>query len=143
MNLVLGEHYNVVVVKFVSSGVVVSLEDQSTELIHTSRISDKYVKDPANFVQIGQKLDAECVEGRSRPLELSLKHLNLNNRCDKSNTMSKHDASTSVSDNKSNPSMSLDDMIAQMNAAYDDKMRSKHNRDARRANTMKSKRSRR
>lgn len=141
MNLVLGEHYNVVVVKFVSSGIVVRLEDRSTELIHTSRISDKFVKDPANFVQVDQILDAECVEGRTRPLELSLKHLNLNNnRNERPNTTIKQNIPV---DTKEHKSESLDDMIAQMNAAYEEKMRSKHNRDVCRANSMKSKRSRR
>lgn len=76
----LGSVYNVTVEKFVKSGAIVRLEDGSTQLIHVSKISSHYVKNIEDFLEIGETYQATCVEGKNKPLELSLVPLNLKSR---------------------------------------------------------------
>ena len=59
------------------SGAIVQLDDGSTALIHISRISDKFVADIRDFVQVRGEYVARGVAGTARPVELSLKHLDL------------------------------------------------------------------
>lgn len=141
MELVLGEEYSVSVVKFIPSGVVVKLEDGSTQLIHISKLSNKYVSDPSVLVNIGETLIARCVEGTTKPLELSIVHLGLSPKGNtKRNTTYRSEPDTvsytrTVTTNttpKSENVQSLDDMISDMNSAYRDKMRSKRAREMRR-----------
>lgn len=78
MNLAVGQEYYVTVIKLLNIGAIVEMSDKSTELVHISQISDKYVKSVEYFLSVGDKLVARCVEcNRSRPLQLSFKHLDL------------------------------------------------------------------
>ena len=77
MKLVQGQMYTVSVKEIVPAGAVVTLEDGSTQLVHISNISNMFVRDVGNFLEVGQTLEAEAVEGRARPVELSFKHLDL------------------------------------------------------------------
>lgn len=78
MNLAVGQSYKVKVVKFTQAGAIVELEDKSTQFIHISQISDKFVHSIGNFLTIGNTYDAVAIEGKARPVELSLRHLHLN-----------------------------------------------------------------
>lgn len=106
MELVVGDRYDITVVNIVKSGAIVELKDGSTELIHISNLSNKYVQDISEFVQIGDMYTAIAIPGRSRDIELSLK--------------------TDVVENpvrqRQAPKPSLDEMISKANAAYEDKM---------------------
>ena len=77
MKLEIGKHYTVKVVKILERGVVVSMEDDTTEFIHISKISPRFVKNIVDFVSVDTVYDAEAVEGVAHPVELSLRHLNL------------------------------------------------------------------
>lgn len=77
MELQLGQTYKVEVIKIIDYGCVVRLEDRSTELIHLSQISPKFVKHVEEFVSIGDVFEAQGVPGLKNPVQLSLKHLNL------------------------------------------------------------------
>lgn len=79
----LGSIYKVKVERIVKSGIVVKLEDGSTELIHVSKLSNDYVKNIEDFVSVGDVFDAKCVEGKQKDTELSLKHLNLHSKVQK------------------------------------------------------------
>lgn len=129
MELVLGEEYSVSVIKFVSSGIIVKMSDSSTQLIHLSRLSSKFVSDPSNLVSIGQVLTARCVKGLGKPLELSILHLGLLPKRRPEHIVDKSKVESAT---ESKPVKSLDDMIADMNAAFEDKMRSKRTREVRR-----------
>ena len=83
MQLEVGKKYHVIVINIVQSGAVVELDDKSTALIHISRISDSFVADIRDFVEIRGEYEALGVEGFARPVELSLKHLNLRKAADK------------------------------------------------------------
>lgn len=72
--------YPAKVVKIEKFGIIVEMEDRSTILVHISNISNSFVSDPANFVSVGETHLAKCIEGKTRPLELSLKHLDLKDR---------------------------------------------------------------
>ena len=73
MTLQPGATYNVTVVKILPYGAVVEMEDKSTQLVHISNISDKFVRDVADFVSVGRQYKVDCIEGKVKPLELSMK----------------------------------------------------------------------
>lgn len=148
----LGQHYQVEVIEIVNVGCVVKMEDNSTQLIHLSKISNEFVKNISDFVAVGQTLDAECVQGFKK-LELSLKHLNLksknstpqtlhNNRPKKSDRSSHFEEMYNKDEDYDRPKFqskprkhkttpSLDEMISASNQVCEDKMRrmNKRNKD--------------
>ncbi len=77
MELALGQKYQVKVVKITPRYIVVSMPDDTTEIIHISQIANCFVKYTSDFVSVDQTYEAEAVEGNNRPVELSLKHLDL------------------------------------------------------------------
>lgn len=129
MELQIGNTYNVKVAKIIKSGIIVEMSDESTEFIHLSNISDQYVNNISNFVSVGYIYTATCIKGKSKPFELSLKPLNLkpaslnkptvkNPKYVNEKVVRKHIPTSNVKQPKS-----LDDMIANMNACYEDKMK--------------------
>lgn len=73
MKLTVGETYNVKVEKILSYGAIVKMEDGSTQLIHISNISEKFVRDVNDFVKVGDTIKADCIKGNVKPEELSIK----------------------------------------------------------------------
>ena len=65
-----------------SYGIFVSLDDYYTGLIHISEISNKFVKNPKNFVNVGDEIEVEIigVDEEQCHLNLSLKHFEVENR---------------------------------------------------------------
>lgn len=80
MKIKLGEEYEVTVDHIIKCGCVVRMKDNSTQLIHISQISDKFVKDINDFVHIGDKYVATAVQPTGLPLQLSIKHHTTNSR---------------------------------------------------------------
>lgn len=58
MNIAPNNEYQVEVIRIVKSGAVVKLEDESTELIHISNLSTRFVSKIEDVVSIGDKLKA-------------------------------------------------------------------------------------
>lgn len=142
MNLVIGTMYVVEVVKAVKSGIIVKIaDDESTELIHLSNISEKFVADPLDFVSVGNCYVAECIKGKAKPCELSLKHLNLRSSADRGVQYNKtHEQNSNDTPRYSKPvthdaqsNRKLDDMIAKSQQDYDSKF-------AKRSGTLDSRR---
>lgn len=73
MKLEVGKTYEVEVVKILSYGAIVKMSDNTTQLIHISNISDKFVRDVNDFVKLGSKIKVDCIEGKVKPEELSIK----------------------------------------------------------------------
>lgn len=73
MKLEVGKTYEVEVVKVLSYGAIVKMEDDSTQLLHISNISDKFVRDVNDFVKVGTKIKVDCIKGSVKPEELSIK----------------------------------------------------------------------
>lgn len=73
MKLTVGQTYEVEVVKVLSYGAIVKMEDNSTQLLHISNISEKFVRDVNDFVKVGEKIKVDCIEGKVKPEELSIK----------------------------------------------------------------------
>lgn len=73
MKLVVGETYEVEVVKVLSYGAIVKMSDNTTQLLHISNISEKFVRDVNDFVKVGEKIKVDCIEGKVKPEELSIK----------------------------------------------------------------------
>ena len=147
MQLIVGDKYSVTVSHIVNAGVVVKLTDNSTQLIHLSNISDQFVRSPADFVQPGDKYEAECICGFNGKLQLSLKHLKLRRRLSESEQFTEAVDKIPVRQEpvkqaeprpthmyhpkvRKEP-VTLDDMITASNRSYQDKMR-KSKKDRRR-----------
>lgn len=118
MELSVGSYYSVSVVRLINSGAIVELEDGSTQLIHISNISNKYVSNISDFVSVGNTYSALAINGKVKPIELSLAHLDLgpkpvrdNVRGDKRRPAVKH----------TTYKPSLDEMIAKSEGSYEDK----------------------
>lgn len=73
MKLTVGETYEVEVVKILKYGAIVKMSDGSTQLLHISNISEKFVRDVHDFVKEGEKIKVNCIEGKVKPEELSIK----------------------------------------------------------------------
>lgn len=73
MTLQIGDTYDVEVVKILPFGAVVKMSDNSTELVHISNISDKFVKDINGYLEIGKMYKVDCVSGSVKEKELSMK----------------------------------------------------------------------
>ena len=137
MDLTIGNRYNVHVVKIIKSGIIVSVSDtDDTFMIHLSKISKRYVTDPAQFVLVGCNYEAEAVSGVVKPVELSLLHLDLQPLIvgvDLSHN-SDYTSTVSVKVNKRplKPKDPFEAMIDKMNKDHDDKIHSTRNREKRR-----------
>lgn len=77
MDLVIGNTYNVMVEKFLPFGCVVRMDDNSTGFVHISKISTRFVKDPAEYLSLGSSYVATGIKGSKHPVELSFLPLNL------------------------------------------------------------------
>lgn len=159
MNLVEGEYYLVKVIKFLDIGAVVELEDHRTELVHISQISERFVTDPGNFLEIGRCYSAEAVQGKGVEADrvvLSFKYLNIAPKRPREYTGTATDsgrnrfhyrnsqnANTSCSSTESptEGAKSLDDMIAAANKEFMDKTsRKRSSGNYRSRNRLNSKR---
>lgn len=146
MNLEIGEVYIITPIRFETFGAIVELQDGSTSLLHVSQISDNYVKDPAEYLTIGQEYAAKGVEGLgNKPVQLSVKHLGLQCcskklECDKDfkPTRKKPYQKPKILTSPRSQSeskcyrKSLDDMIADAQASYNDKMKGQKKKSKRR-----------
>lgn len=74
MKLTVGETYEVEVVKILTYGAIVKMSDGSTQLLHISNISEKFVRNVGDFVKVGEKIKVDCIEGKTKPEELSIKN---------------------------------------------------------------------
>lgn len=146
MTLEIGEAYVVTPIRFETYGAIVELEDGSTSLVHVSQISDSYVKDPSDYMNIGQQYVAKGIKGiGDKPVQLSVKHLGLPSQArevsqsmdeskkpyPKSHIVKPYKSSEFAKQSK-DVSLSLDDMIQKANAAYSDKMKGRKKKNKRR-----------
>lgn len=113
MQLELEKSYNVEVIKISTKGLIVKLEDSSTELIHISRISNSFVHDLSEIFKLGDTFEAKGVIGKARAIELSLAHLNL---------ITPNKAMNLITKDKRHPrTLTLDEMIDKCNADFKEK----------------------
>lgn len=146
MNIELGEAYIIAPIRFETFGAIVELQDGSTSLLHVSQISENYVKDPSEYLSIGQEYVAKGVQGvGDRPVQLSVKHLGLQS-CftepefdkdfkptrKKPYPKSKTVRSTRYQSESQDHHKSLDDMIADAQASYNEKMKGQKKRNKKR-----------
>lgn len=111
MELQVGQIYQVHTIKLLNYGVIVKLSDNSTELIHISKLSDKFIRSVEEAVSVDKTYNAIGVKGTKKPVELSLTI--------KESLQPKHDKQLP----EGKPS--LDDMIAKCNKVFEDKTRNK------------------
>lgn len=73
MKLTVGETYDAEVIKILTYGAIVKMSDDSTQLLHISNISDKFVRDVNDFLKVGDKIKVDCIEGKVKSEEISIK----------------------------------------------------------------------
>lgn len=57
-------------------GIFVKIDDENSGLIHISEISSKFVKDPSDYANIGEEIEAEIIEvTNDGNIKLSIKNL--------------------------------------------------------------------
>lgn len=146
MGLEIGKFVDVEVIRIIDKGAVVRLEDGHTELIHLSKISNKFVRDVNDYLSVGDRFTAEVVKGTYKESELSIKYLDLypKKKEEKTNENPVENAEPQKSYNQAKkesfPQMSLDDMIKQSNKQFDDKFRGKREFTKKNKNYRKNKR---
>lgn len=146
MGLEIGKFVDVEVIRIIDKGAVVRLEDGHTELIHLSKVSNKFVRDVNDYLAVGDRLKAEVVKGTYKESELSIKYLDLSpkKKEEKTNEKLVENAKPQKSYNQAKkesfPQMSLDDMIKQSNKQFDDKFRGKREFTKKNKNYRKNKR---
>lgn len=67
-------------------GIFVSLDEYYSGLIHISEISDGFVKDVNNFVNIGETIKARVLESSDEDFHVKLSIKNLNYRINRNKT---------------------------------------------------------
>lgn len=146
MGLEIGKFVDAEVIRIIDKGAVVRLEDGHTELIHLSKISNKFVRDVNDYLSVGDRLKAEVVKGTYKEAELSIKYLDLSPKKkeelvnEKPVENSNPKKSYNQVKKESFPQMSLDDMIKQSNKQFDDKFRGKREFTKKNKNYRKNKR---
>lgn len=158
MTLEIGSIYHVKVIKLLDKAIVVRLLDNSTELIHVSKIANAFVKAPEEYVSIDDEFDAVGVKGQTKPVELSLRHLDLKKfnatiaepKIINPNSKQKPKQHSKLSQNASNPpkpihskldrKLSLDEMIKKSNKQFEDKFRDRKDFTKKNKNRRKNKR---
>lgn len=146
MGLEIGKFVDVEVIRIIDKGAVVRLEDGHTELIHLSKVSNKFVRDVNDYLAVGDRLKAEVVKGTYKETELSIKYLDLSPKKkeevvdEKPVEIKKPDKSYNQVKKEPFPQMSLDDMIKQSNKQFDDKFRGKRDYTKKNRNYRKNKR---
>lgn len=73
MELVIGNKYECKATKILPYGAVMEMEDGTTQLLHISNISYKYVSDVGEFIQVGKTYTVRAVKGKVRDVEITLK----------------------------------------------------------------------
>lgn len=147
MGLEIGKFVDVEVIRIIDKGAVVRLEDGHTELIHLSKVSNKFVRDINDYLSVGDRLKAEVVKGTYKETELSIKYLDLPPKKkdevvnEKPSETFNKKKSYNQTKKESFPRMSLDDMIKQSNKQFDDKFRGKRELTKKNKNGRKNRRS--
>lgn len=144
MGLEIGKFVDVEVIRIIDKGAVVRLEDGHTELIHLSKVSNKFVRDVNDYLAVGDRLKAEVVKGTYKETEMSIKYLDLSPKKKEVNQKPIENSNLKKSYNQAKkesfPQMSLDDMIKQSNKQFDDKFRGKREFTKKNKNYRKNKR---
>lgn len=120
LSIILGEKYAVSIQKILSSGVIVELDGGETGFIHKSKISNEFIDSIENFVSVGDNYTATAVEGKDKPVELSLRLDNdIKRKADAVEVPAP--IKPQRQNRKSQGDMSLEEMIAQSTASMREK----------------------
>lgn len=73
MRLNIGEKYIGTITAIESYGAVLKFKDESTQLLHISHISDNFVTDINDFMQVGDAVEVYAIPGKVKPVELTIR----------------------------------------------------------------------
>lgn len=73
MNLVIGNKYKCKAVEIREYGAIMEMEDGSTQLLHISNISDKFVRNVSDYITVGESYEVTAIQGRVRDIEITMR----------------------------------------------------------------------
>lgn len=73
MNLVIGNKYKCKAVEIREYGAIMEMEDGSTQLLHISNISDKFVRNVSDYITVGESYEVTAIQGRVRDVEITMR----------------------------------------------------------------------
>lgn len=77
MKLRKGHRYTGKVIDIRPYGAILEMNDGSTHLLHISNISNDYVSDVSNILEIGETCEVTAIPGKVKPIELTLKDVDV------------------------------------------------------------------
>ena len=78
MRLNIGSTYVGTISAIEKYGAVIQFEDGSTHLLHISHISDTYVTNIADFLNVGETISVLAIPGKIKPVELTTRQSEIN-----------------------------------------------------------------
>lgn len=77
MRFLLGHKYTGRAIAIKEYGAILRFDDNSTQLLHISNISDDFVKNVADYIHVGEYYDVTAIPGTTKPIELTLKDVDV------------------------------------------------------------------
>ena len=69
----IGEKYVGTVVSIESYGAVLQFQDGTTQLLHISHISDQFVQNIGDYINVGDNLEVFVIPGKIKSIELTIR----------------------------------------------------------------------
>ena len=79
MRLEIGEKYVGEVTSIEPYGAVLKFDDNTTHLLHISHISDQFISNVGDYIQVGDKLEVFALPGKVKPVELTIRESEIDN----------------------------------------------------------------
>jgi len=73
MRLYVGERYVGTVIRIESYGAVLQFNDESTQLLHISHVSDEFVSDLNDIMHVGDQCEVYAIPGKVKSVELTIR----------------------------------------------------------------------
>lgn len=73
MRLDIGSTYVGTVIELKPYGAVLKFPDESTQLLHISHVSDEFIHDLSEFVNVGESVEVYAIPGKTKPIEITIR----------------------------------------------------------------------
>ena len=73
MRLNIGEKYIVTITEIKPFGAVIQFKDESTQMLHISHISDTFVQNIEEFMNVGEQIEVYAIPGKVKSVELTIR----------------------------------------------------------------------
>lgn len=73
MRLNIGEKYIGTIIEIKPFGAVIQFKDESTQMLHISHISDQFVQNINDFMEVGEQIEVYAIPGKVKSVELTIR----------------------------------------------------------------------